>query len=117
MSWSPDGQLLASTAFDTVTIWNRDGTLRETLRDERVGNDVLTVSWHRNGRIIASGDGNAGVTLWDLYNKSVLSRFKCSDWVQSVEWNPVDERFLAAGCKNRAGAYRLGLRPDKKVRQ
>jgi WD40 repeat protein len=104
LSWSPDGQFLASTAFDAVTIWNRDGTLKKSLRDARVGNGILTVSWHPNGRTIAGGDGNAGITFWDINNGSVLSRFVCepsaplwrprsNDWVQSIEWNPVDERF------------------------
>ncbi len=114
VSWSPDGQLLAFTTFQTVTILNRDGTSKETLKDNNVGNGVLTVSWHPNGRIIATGDGELNITLWDINNKSILGRSSFEDWAQSVAWNPVDERLLAVGCHNKAGAYLLKWKPDKK---
>jgi WD40 repeat protein len=114
VSWSPDGQFLASAANNTVAIWNRDGTSKATLKDERVGNGVLTVSWHPNGRTLVSGDGNTAVTLWDVDSGLILAQFTCGDWAQSVEWNPANERLLAAGCKNRAGAHWLQWVPDKK---
>jgi WD40 repeat protein len=113
VTWSPDGQLLASTTFNTVTIWNRDGTPKETLQDKDLGHGVHTVSWHPDGRTIATGDGKNNITLWDINKKSILSKISCRDWAQSVAWNPVNERLLAAGCHNRAGAYLFEWKPDK----
>jgi WD40 repeat protein len=114
VSWSPDGRLLALAADDSLIILNRDGTQNKILQDKRINNGVLSVNWRPDGRAIVSGDGNSKVTIWDSDNKLILAQFNCGDWAQSVYWNPVNERLLAAGCHNRAGAYWLQWNAEKK---
>jgi len=87
---------------------------KEPLRSINVGSEVLTVSWHHNGQTIATGD-RQNIILWDSNNGSILeTSSSCHEWVQSLAWNPVNERLLAAGCHNKAGAYLLEWKPDKK---
>lgn len=114
LSWSPDGRLLASTSYDAVTIWHRDGTVKQTLKHQGVGNGVLTVSWNRDSKELATGDGYGYTTLWDISDGAILSQRTCGDWAQTIAWNPADDRLLAVGCHNRAGAYLLEWKPDKK---
>jgi WD40 repeat protein len=112
VTWSPDGQLLASTSANTMTIWDRDGTSKMILQDKSLGN-IDTVSWHPGGRTIATGDQAWNIILWDIDMKSILGKFRCPGWALSVAWNPVDERLFAAGCSNRGGAYLLEWNSDK----
>ena len=112
VSWSPDGKLLASTYDDAVTIWNRDGSRKLTLKHEGVENGVLTVSWSPDSKELATGDGKGNITLWDIKDSSILSQTACRDWSQTIAWNPTDDRLLAVGCHNRAGAYLLEWKPN-----
>jgi WD40 repeat protein len=123
VSWSPpDGRLLASTSGDAVTVWNRDGTSKQTLQYDKhrtglfrdVKNGVITVSWHPKGNAVATGDGEGNITLWDSNKGSILGQTSCNDWAQTISWNPVNDRLLAVGCHHKAGAYMLKWNPDKK---
>jgi glucose repression regulatory protein TUP1 len=58
--------------------------------------DIYSLDFARNGRIIASGSGDRTVRLWDLeLNKQVL-HLTIDDGVTTVAISP-DNRFVAAG--------------------
>jgi WD40 repeat protein len=121
LSWSPDGQLLAFTSDHALTIWDRsgkiiwhsDGTNQSPYKP--LGNGIFTVMWSPDGKVLATGDGRSDVTIWDAETGSILSQTSsCGEWVQTLAWNPVDNRSLAVGCFNKGSAHLLQWNPDKK---
>jgi WD40 repeat protein len=128
VSWSPDGQLLASTSFNTLTIWDRSGKIiwhsddtKKPIPDgtgfyKTLEGGIFTVIWSPDGKEIATGDGRSDVTIWDAETASILSQTSAcgGDWVQTLAWNPANNRSLAVGCFNKGDAHMLQFDPVKK---
>ena len=65
VSFSPDGQLIASASEDqTVKIWNRDGLLLKTLTEHK--NWVNKISFSPDGKLMATASSDKTVKLWHL---------------------------------------------------
>jgi WD40 repeat protein len=66
ISFSPDGQTIASASHDnTVKLWRaRDGKLITTLKDKGHTDEVNGVSFSPDGQIIASASNDKTVKLW-----------------------------------------------------
>jgi WD40 repeat protein len=84
LSWSPDGETLASTSEDrTVRLWHR--TQREELRTLSGDN---AFSWSPNSKLIASA-GNNGVQLWEAQTGAPAGRLPgCGNSRIPVAWSP-----------------------------
>ncbi|MCT7954619.1 nSTAND1 domain-containing NTPase [Laspinema palackyanum] len=64
ISFSPDGQILASASIDkTINLWRLDGTIVSTLRGHT--NVVTDVSFSPNGKQIASASFDGTIKLWE----------------------------------------------------
>lgn len=58
--------------------------------------DIYSLDFARNGRIIASGSGDRSVRLWDLEANQQILNLHIEDGVTTVAISP-DNRFVAAG--------------------
>jgi len=58
--------------------------------------DIYSLDFARNGRIIASGSGDRSVRLWDLDQNTQTLHLSIEDGVTTVAISP-DNRFVAAG--------------------
>lgn len=96
-AWSPDGQNIAITAGDSVSIHEAaQFSETETFRGH-VGN-ITTLSWSPDSRWLASGANNdAVIHIWDVANNSEVMTLRGHDgWIRSLAFSP-DGKYLASG--------------------
>jgi len=95
VSFSPDGQMLASGSIDTtIKLWKRNGKLLHTLRGHSDG--VNSVSFSPNGQIIASASGDTTIKLWSRDGKLLKTLFGHNDGVNSVAFSPDGQIIVSA---------------------
>ncbi|AFY32143.1 hypothetical protein [Calothrix sp. PCC 7507] len=105
VTFSPDGQLLASGSLDKdVKLWRPNGTLLQTLTGH--SDAVTSVSFSRDGQSLASASLDKTVQIWrknpitgefDPHPYKTLEGH--ADWVYSVSFSP-DGELLATGSKD-----------------
>ncbi|HEY9815664.1 MAG TPA: WD40 repeat domain-containing protein [Candidatus Obscuribacterales bacterium] len=110
VTFSPNGQLLASASFDkSLRIWNgTTGKFVATLRGH-VG-AVYQVAWSGDSRMIVSGSKDSTLKVWNVNTKKMLfelpGEFRSADLlghrdeVYAVDWSP-DGKRVASGSKDR----------------
>ncbi len=102
VSFSPDGQLIASGGTDSkVKLWNLKGTLLKTFE----GHDdwVWDVSFSPDGRkIVASASADATIRLWDLQGDciKVLKDDREPNLFRSISFSPDGSQLASASGKS-----------------
>ncbi|KAF2185030.1 F-box/WD repeat-containing protein pof1 [Zopfia rhizophila CBS 207.26] len=107
VSFSPDGTILASCAFDNhVKIWSaRDGKFLFSLR-AHVG-PVYMTSFSADSRLLASCSKDTTIKVWDLRTgklKEDLPGHK--DQVFALDWSPDGERVGSGGADKQVRIWR-----------
>ena len=71
VSYSPDGQLIASGHYYAIKIWNAD-SYREmyTLRGHT--NSVKTVTFSPDGKFLVSGSSDSTIRIWDIHTQKEI---------------------------------------------
>lgn len=106
VAFSPDGRTLASGSHDkTVKVWNRNGTIIQTLNAH--DDSVTSVAFSPDGELIASSSKDKTVKIWrkipntdkfaTVADKTLLGH---EDAVYSVNFSP-DGRLLATASKDK----------------
>lgn len=111
LAWSPDGQLLAlAFASDSsdgigssdgiIEIWNVETQqLLRTLTGHT--DDVNSVEWSPNGKILASGSNDNTVRLWDIETGELIHTFvEHFNDVNSVTWSSNGKKLASASSDN-----------------
>ena len=88
VSWSPDGQTLASASYDkTVKLWSKQGKLLQTLTGHQ--EPVESVSWSPDGQTLASASYDNTVKLWKVDNNLERGMSEGCNWVSDyMKTNP-----------------------------
>lgn len=98
VSWSPDGNDIASGGAGTVGVVGAVQDRLRVLRDDRVANMILDSDWSEAGIATRSIDGR--VVVWDFETGQVSRLFDTArDTVGALSWSP-DKNKLAFGSKD-----------------
>ncbi|AFY80852.1 eIF2A-related protein [Oscillatoria acuminata] len=94
LSFSPDGQSLASASIDkTIKLWRLDGTIINTFRGHT--NSVTDVSFSPNGQQIASASFDGTIKLWKPDGTLVNSMAGEKEVFNSVSFSPNSQIVVA----------------------
>jgi len=105
LSWSPDGQFLASGANDnTLCIWDaasscqsQDVKPHQVLREHQAAVKALAWSPHERN-LLASGGGTADRTIkfWNASSGSLLNSIDTGSQVCALQWSPFEKEILSS---------------------
>ncbi|MEW6497972.1 MAG: hypothetical protein AB1589_36550, partial [Cyanobacteriota bacterium] len=96
LSFSPDGQLIASASRDqTIKLWRPNGTLVTTLKGHT--DSVTRVTFSPDGQLIASGSWDGTIKLWHRNGQLIRTIPSHVGQVYSVSFSPKEQMIAAAG--------------------
>src|SRR5438105_11111672 len=104
VTWSPNGQMLASSADDYTGIWDTEtGELYRKLKEPHVD----STTWSSDGSLLATG-GFLCIRLWNANTGKGYSRLFLSAPVRTfcVAWSP-KEGILASGSQSESENLQL----------
>jgi len=105
LKFDPSGKRLAVAYADgNLAIWDvATGELLQRARGH--AEEVFSLDWSPDGKIVASGGREGSVTLWRAANLTPLIDIEAPEQVFCVRFNPAGTRLLFGGSKSLGGRY------------
>eukprot|EP01080_Neovahlkampfia_damariscottae_P004252 gene4252-7589_t len=110
LSWSPDGEILASCSSDKlVKLWKLNETSNEyecidTIESKHT-KTIRCLEWSPNGKYLALGSFDSFITIWKKTSSSMEFVTKLEgheNEVKSVSWSKIGETMLASCSRDRS---------------
>ncbi|MGC9526252.1 MAG: eIF2A-related protein [Limnospira sp.] len=98
VSFSPEGETIATASGNTVQLWTREGKKLRTLTGHT--DMVTSVSFSPNGETIASGSKDTTVKLWSREGTLIKTLQGHETPVYSVEFSPDGKAIASASIPN-----------------
>jgi WD40 repeat protein len=110
LQFHPEGHTLAVTYVDaSIALWRvADGALLAEQKTQ--AEELYTVDWSPDGRLLATAGLKGKITLWDPRDLSVLRELPAPEWVIRVKFSPDGLNLHYAGGVGAPGGKRhLGV--------
>lgn len=90
VTWSPDGQYVATGCYDGMArIWDNQGNLKTLLKEHN--GPVFSLKWNRQGNYILSGSYDRRAVVWSADTGHVVKIYSLhSAPVLDVDWKDED---------------------------
>jgi hypothetical protein len=97
LTFDHSGKRLAVVYVDgSLAVWNV-ATGKLIKRVAAKANELYSVDWSPDGKILATAGLNASVTLRNATDLAVLTELECPEWVICVRFNPQGTRLVFTG--------------------
>lgn len=93
VSFSPDGDTIATASTHEIKLWNRQGKLLQTLPGE--GDEFVSVSFSPDGQMVTAGGLNGTIKLWRL-DGTLLTTIEGEAWISAVTFSPDGKTIASA---------------------
>jgi WD40 repeat protein len=97
LKFDPSGKRLAAAYVDgNLAVWSVEtGDLLQ--RAKARAEELYSLDWSPDGKIIATSGRNASVALWRAANLALLHEIEGPEWIICVRFNPQGTRLIFAG--------------------
>jgi hypothetical protein len=116
LKFDPSGKRLAvAYVGGTLVLWDvQSGQFIKSA--DAPAEELYSVDWSPDGKIIATCGRNASVCLWNAANLTLLREIEAPEWVICVRFNPEGTRLIFAGGNAMPGGDRhveiWGVQPE-----
>jgi WD40 repeat protein len=111
LSFSPDGQVIATTSADkTIKLWNRQGQELETLKGHAA--EVNAASFSPNGQVLATACEAAYIYLWSRNAELLQVLGGQPAGIKSLSFSPDGQTLASSDAVGNVVLWRLDLKSN-----
>jgi WD40 repeat protein len=95
LAFSPDGETLVDTSYESLRFWQLDVYSGPRLRFQLPCASVYSLAYSPSGRVIASGALERAVYLWDVESENFIRELKDGEYKTPLHTQGIDTDFGA----------------------